>query len=143
MATDLNATRADAGNNRYWELLRGYPLRPIRSDEELDRAIAVVDSLLARPQLDPDEEDYLEVLSDLVETFESEHHPIPTVSDAEMLRFLMTDALGVTQARLAADTGIPESTISEVLSGKRGLSRRNIGVLARYFHVSPAVFSFE
>ncbi len=143
MASDLETTRADSGDNRYWELLHHLALRPIRSDEELDRAIAAIDALIDRPELDRDEEDYLDVLSDLVAKYESEHHPIPPASDAEILRFLMTDAKEVTQARLAVDTGIPESTISEVLSGKRGLSRRNIGILARYFHVSPAVFSFE
>jgi len=143
MASDLETTLADPENNGYWVLIQPHPLRPIRSDEELDRAIAMIDSLLDRPQLDRDEDDYLDVLSDLVEKYESDRHPLPPVSDAEMLRFLMTDAQGVTQARLAADTGIPESTISEVLSGKRRLSRRNIGILARYFHVSPSAFSFE
>jgi HTH-type transcriptional regulator / antitoxin HigA len=143
MASDLETTRADSGDNRYWELLHHLALRPIRSDAELDRAIAAIDAVIDRPELDRDEEDYLDVLSDLVAKYESEQHPIPPASDAEILRFLMTDAKEVTQAKLAVDTGIPESTISEVLSGKRGLSRRNIGILARYFHVSPAVFSFE
>ena len=143
MASDLETSRADSGNNRYWELLHHLALRPIRSDEDLDRAIAAIDTLIDRPQLDRDEEDYLDVLSDLVAKYESEHHPIPSASDAEVLRFLMTDAKGVSQAKLATDTGIPESTISEILAGKRGLSRRNIGILARYFDVRPAVFSFE
>jgi HTH-type transcriptional regulator/antitoxin HigA len=117
------------------------PLRPIRSAEELDRAIAAINGLLDRPELDQDEEDYLDVLSDLVHRFESEEHPIAPVADSEMLRHLI-EAGGITQARLAQETGIPESTISLVLSGKRGLSRANIGVLARYFAVSPAVFLF-
>jgi transcriptional regulator with XRE-family HTH domain len=36
--------------------------------------------------------------------------------------------------------GIAESTISEVLSGKRRLTRAQLEKLAAYFHVVPAVF---
>jgi HTH-type transcriptional regulator/antitoxin HigA len=37
-------------------------------------------------------------------------------------------------------TGVAESTISEVLSGKRKLNRKQIGKLAQFFHVDPGVF---
>jgi HTH-type transcriptional regulator/antitoxin HigA len=52
-----------------------------------------------------------------------------------MLRFLIWQK-GVTRA------GIAESTISEVLAGKRKLNRTQIGKLARYFHVAPGAFAF-
>ena len=58
-----------------------------------------------------------------------------------MLRFLL-DARDVTQSQTALDTGISESTISEILAGKRKLNRGQIGKLARYFHVEPGVFTF-
>lgn len=135
----MNATRTTQDVNRYLDLVRAFPLRPIRSDEELDRAIATVNSLIDRDDLDPGEDDYLDVLSDLVEKYETEHHPIPAVSEADMLRHLI-EARDVTQAQLAADTGIAESTVSAILSGKRGLSRNHVVALARYFKVSPAVF---
>jgi hypothetical protein len=51
---------------RLFELIRPFPLRPIRSDDELGQAIALIDSLLAQPSLDMDEDDCLEVLGDLV-----------------------------------------------------------------------------
>lgn len=140
MATDLDTPRADSGGDRYFELVRRFP---IRSDEELDQAVAVIDTLLGKAGREADEEDYLDVLGDLVEKYESAHHSMPSVSDAEMLRFLITDAKGASQALVAAETGIPESTISEVLSGRRGLSRRNIGILSQYFHVKPSAFSFD
>jgi HTH-type transcriptional regulator / antitoxin HigA len=128
--------------DRYLELIRRFPLRPIRSDEELERAIVMVHELIDRDDRGVGEEDYLDVLGDLVEKYESEQHPIPPASDAELLRYLV-ESRGLTQARVAADTGIPESTISEILSGKRGLSRNNIGALSRYFQISPAAFRFE
>ena len=41
---------------------------------------------------------------------------------------------------MAAGAEITGSTISAVLAGKRGLNRKHIMALARYFSVSPAVF---
>jgi HTH-type transcriptional regulator/antitoxin HigA len=38
---------------------------------------------------------------------------------------------------------VAQSTISEVLAGKRRLNRAQIGKLARYFKVSPSAFAFE
>jgi HTH-type transcriptional regulator/antitoxin HigA len=38
--------------------------------------------------------------------------------------------------------GIAESTVSEVLSGKRTLNRKQIGKLAKYFRIAPGAFGF-
>jgi len=127
--------------DRYFELVLQFPLRPIRSDEELGHAVQVVDALVGKPCLSQEEEDYLDVLSDLVERYESEAHPMPPVSDAELLRHLI-EAKGVSQTEVSRATGIADSTISEVLAGKRSLNRAHIGKLARYFKVSPNVFAF-
>jgi len=126
----------------YLELICRFPLRPIHSDEQLRQAIAVIDSLLSREPLAPEEKDYLEVLSDLVERYESEKHPMTPVPDAVMLRHLI-EAKGISQTQLASATGIVHSTIREVLSGKRTLSRSHIGKLAKYFNVEPGVFAFD
>jgi HTH-type transcriptional regulator/antitoxin HigA len=127
--------------DRYFDLVLRFPLRPIRSDKELDEAVRMVDSLLDRRNLISEEEDYLEVLGDLIEQYESEAHPMPPVSDAEMLRHLI-EAKGVSQTQISDATGIADSTISEVLKGKRSLNRNHIGKLARYFNVSADVFAF-
>ena len=135
------AKRPEDLKDRYLELIRQFPLRPVRSDEELDDAIRVIDSLLSKQALVPEEQDYLDVLSDLVERYEAEAHPIAPLPDADMLRHLI-EAKGSPQTEVARATGIADSTISEVLSGKRSLNRKHIGKLARYFNVSPEVFAF-
>jgi HTH-type transcriptional regulator/antitoxin HigA len=129
----------ESRSDRYLELVLAFPLRPIRSDEELGRAIAVIDSLLAKGDLQIDEQDYLDILTDVVEKYETETDPFPSVSEADMLRHLI-EARDITQLKLATDTGIANSTISSVLSGRRGLTRDQVATLARYFKVSPAVF---
>ena len=86
----------------YLALIRRFPLRPIMSGAELDQATALVNELLDRDRLDAAEDDYLDVLSDLVERYENLHHPIPTddLSDGEMLEHLI-EAKGVDQAEAA------------------------------------------
>ena len=127
--------------DRYLELVRAFPLRPLRNDTDLDAAVAMIDALIDLEELSSPEQDYLDVLSDLVETYEEQTIPIESVSDAKMLQSCI-EAKGVTQAEVAKRTRIAESTISEVLSGKRKLNRAQIGKLARYFKVSPAAFAF-
>ncbi len=131
-----------SSGDRYLELVQLVPLRPIRTDCELDRAIAMIDKLLDQKERSQDEEDYLDVLSNLVEKYEDEHEPLPPVTGAAMLRFLI-ESQDTSQAKLSSDTGIAESTISEILAGKRELNRKHIEALSRHFHVNPAVFMSE
>ncbi|MBO0699585.1 MAG: helix-turn-helix domain-containing protein [Zavarzinella sp.] len=139
----MTSSRAVYGKreDRYMELVRRFPLRPLRSAGDLDAAVEVLDSLLDQDELTTPEQDYLDVLSDLVEAYETEAVPMRPVGDADMLRFLI-EGRGVTQAEVAERVGMPESTISEVLAGKRKLNRTQIGKLARYFHVEPGAFVF-
>jgi HTH-type transcriptional regulator / antitoxin HigA len=50
----------------------------------LDAAIAVIDLLIDQEDLSAPEQDYLDVLSDLVESYENETVPITPVGDAEV-----------------------------------------------------------
>jgi HTH-type transcriptional regulator/antitoxin HigA len=112
---------------------------PIRSEAELDRAIATLDALSDRGRLARDEREYLLVLASLVERYEDEHYPMGRVSDVEMLRYLM-EAHGATQADVARGSGINVGTVSNLLAGRRPMTRGHIEALARYFRVSPGVF---
>lgn len=125
--------------DRYLELVRQFPLRPLRNDADLDAAIRVLDALLDQANLLSPEQDYLDVLSDLIEAYEAEAVPMKPVADADLLRFLI-EQKAVTQAKVSVEAGIAGSTISEVLAGKRKLNRSQITKLARYFHVEPGAF---
>ena len=68
-----------------------------------------MDGLLDQEELSDAEQDYLDVLSDQIEAYEAEAVPIRPVGDADMLRFLI-ESRGATQAAVAAEAGIAEST---------------------------------
>ncbi len=123
----------------YFELVRHFPLRPIRSERELDHAIEVIDELIAREDRSRAEDDYLDVLSDLVEKYESEHHPIPDASPVEMLQFLIEER-ETNQRAVALGSGIAVSTMSEILAGRRQMNLEHMQKLARFFGIEVAVF---
>ncbi len=125
----------------YFELVKRFPLLPLRSDADLRLATAVLEELATRKHRDPDEEGYLDVLSDLVEQYEMKHHGIDTdsIGNAEMLAFLI-ERKGVTQADVSRATGIAPQTVSEILAGKRHVPKARIVVLAEFFGLRPSVF---
>jgi HTH-type transcriptional regulator/antitoxin HigA len=123
----------------YLALIRRFPLRPVRTEEELDAAFAIIDELTARDELSAAEADFLDVLGDQVERYEDEHVEMPRVSDAQMLRSLMEEN-EVSQADVVRGTGISKTVLSLVLNGKRDLTREHIEILSRYFGISPVVF---
>jgi HTH-type transcriptional regulator / antitoxin HigA len=123
----------------YFELVRCFPLRPIQSDEELERARAVLGELLGRDSLDPDRADYRDVLGGLISKYEEAHHLLPEISDGEVLRDLL-ESRGVTCSEVFRGSGIAVSTLFSILAGRRRMNRYHIEAMARYFKVSPAVF---
>jgi HTH-type transcriptional regulator / antitoxin HigA len=123
------------------KLVCQFPLRPLRTYADLDAAVAVIDALI-------DQEQALRAGAGLPRRAErsrrgvrGETVPARLVADADMLRFHI-EQQGVTQAEVAKKAGIAESTISEVLAGKRKLNRVQIGKLSRFFHVPPGVFTY-
>ena len=62
-------------SSKYLQLIHTFPLRPIRSEAELERAEAMLHRLLDAWQLSAAEQDYREVLGNLIEEYESEAHP--------------------------------------------------------------------
>ena len=104
-------------SRKYLELIRSFPLRPIRSEAELDRAEAMLRRLLDAPKLSQVEQDYHEVLGNLIEEYESKAHPIEPLPPHQML-VMSIESKGVTQTEVARATGIAVSTISELIAQK-------------------------
>ncbi|HEV3237830.1 MAG TPA: hypothetical protein VGZ25_12625 [Gemmataceae bacterium] len=125
----------------YLRLIRRFPLLPIRTQEDLDEAAMVLDSLMDRMPLQPEEMDYMRILGELVRKYEEEHIPFPRRLDAEMLHFLM-QTNGLNQSRLAQEIDLPNSVLSEILRNKRRLTRAHIGKLMKRFKLQANAFAF-
>ena len=124
---------------QYLALVRAFPLVSLHNDAHLSEALAVIDQLLDISERSTAEGEYLQALTDLVEAYENAHVAIPTVTGVDALRYLMEEN-GLTQADLAPLFGPSRSTMSEALSGKRGLALAHITRLAERFGLPAEVF---
>lgn len=124
--------------DQYTQLLQQFPPRPIKSEEELEMMKERVNSLLDKPELMPDEQDYLDLLGILIYQYEQNQEPIPDIYGVELLKVLIEER-GLKQKDLVP-VFKTESIVSDVLNGKRDLNKKYIQKLADFFHVSPAVF---
>jgi HTH-type transcriptional regulator/antitoxin HigA len=111
----------------------------IKTEEDYERVVAIVDSLgdIVRSDEDHPLADVLHYFGDLVERYEDEHVPIPDASPREMLRFFI-EQHGLKQEDLA--DCVAQSKLSEILAGKRSISKAMAKKLAQRFHVSADLF---
>jgi hypothetical protein len=57
-----------------WDQLKDlYPIRPIRTDEDYSKAAKIVDKLCMLKNPSKDQQDYLDVLSSFIETYDQNH----------------------------------------------------------------------
>jgi HTH-type transcriptional regulator / antitoxin HigA len=124
-------------NPIYGKLLAKALPKVIQSEKENDRCMK---TLLALEQntLTPEEKDLADLLTLLIEDFEERRYQLPKASPLEAITFLM-DQHGLKQKDLVDVFGTP-SIVSEVLSGKRDLTKEHISRLSKRFRVSPELF---
>ncbi len=111
----------------------------VRTEEDYAQARATIDALL--DEVGDNEShplaEVLNYLADQVEAYENEHFQIPEAEPNEVLRFLM-EQRGLKQEDLGDCA--PQSRISDILSGRRSISKEIAKRLAYRFHVRADLF---
>ena len=76
---------------RYGRLLARAVPKVIKSEEENERALAIVESLMEKGEgnMTPEEDALLELLTDLIHDFEEKAYPIPKSEPHKMVAFLL------------------------------------------------------
>ncbi len=110
----------------------------IHTEDENERCIAELETLLTKSNRTPEELRLAELLTLLIQDFENKHYALPAASPLDIVRHLM-DANGLRQVDMKDVFGSP-SVASEVLNGKRDFSKAHIDRLSKRFHVSPEIF---
>ncbi len=125
--------------DNYVDMIRRFPLKPIKNDDEHAQAVEIIGELMGR-KLDSGTSDYLDTLILLVNKYEDENHTPKGVhlSPQEALRAIMT-ANGMSQAQLGRIIG-SESAVSMFLKGERGLSKAHIKAIVAWFRVDASLF---
>jgi HTH-type transcriptional regulator / antitoxin HigA len=122
-----------------------FPPRPI-TNKKMHRTYSEVASVLMRElemgTLESSAKEtvkaFLNALVPFIEAYEKSHMAIPAASPEEMFRFLI-EQHALTQYDLSKELG-GQPVVSDVVHGKRKLTRDHIEKLGKRFHISPAAF---
>jgi len=124
---------------RYGRLLARKLPAVIRSEDENERLIAEFEDLDRRhDELSPEEREYSELLAVLIEAFEDANYALEGSTPDSRLRSLMEEH-GLRQRDLLGVFG-SRGLASEVVSGKRAISKAQSRKLAELFHVPADLF---
>jgi HTH-type transcriptional regulator / antitoxin HigA len=123
----------------YAELLAWFPPRRLHDDAAYERTMEIIDRM-AVMTLNDDQEEYLELLSDMVEGYaEKVAPPMPQPSARDMLKYLMEEH-DLNGGDLAGILKIRRAFAYRLLNGQRRLTADHIKALAEYFGVSADLF---
>ena len=102
--------------------------------------LAIVDKLMAKGEdnLTPEEDALLELLVDLIHDFEEQRYPLSKSEPRKMVAFLL-EQRGMKASDLWPVLG-SKSRTSELLSGKRDISKDQAKKLAAFFKTPIGLF---
>jgi HTH-type transcriptional regulator / antitoxin HigA len=123
----------------YSSLLLEYQPKAIASQDEYNQALNSIDRLMELGEdLSPEEGLLLETLAILVEAYEDAQLPLEASSPQEVLLHLM-EVRELKQIDLVEVIG-SKGIVSEIVNGKRSISKAQAKALGEFFNVSPALF---
>ena len=125
--------------DKYLELLKQYPPRPIHNEEDLEMMQEVINRLLDKPQLTVEEREYLNVLGALIYEHEENQEPIPDIYGLELLKFILEERNLQKQDLLSIFES--KSILDDIFDGLQELTPIYIQKLANFLNISPALFS--
>lgn len=124
----------------YRELCQLYLPRPIHDEAEDAEATAMMNALAVFIQLNAEQQDYLEVLTEFVDEFDKgKKIRWPKISGLEVLKHLLEEH-GMSGADLARLLGGSRNLGAMILRGERKLTLKHVRTLARHFGVSADLF---
>ena len=115
-------------------------IQPIHTEDDYENALARIEEIFDA-KTGTIEGDELEILGILVDEYEKKNFPVEAPKPVEAIKFRM-DQLGMEQKDLAKILG-SKSRASEILSGKRSLSLRQIKILYRKLGIPAEVLIQE
>ena len=140
MSTATNMiSRFDELPTDYEGLVAIFMPRPIRDEVDADNATDLID-LMAGHELTRDQEDFLEIIANLVDAFEADEvrQWLGELSPIEILNALLKEN-DMNASELGWLLG-DRSLGSRILTGKRELSKEHIRRLSSRFNVEASLF---
>ena len=133
----MSATLLD--ERKYQRLLDEALPVVIQTESEYRRLLRTGEQLMEKPEEEIAEEEgrLLELLSVLIEEYEDRAHPMPKTKPYKMLAHLLAE-----KKMKPSDLWpvLPKRRVSEILNGKRGISKSQAKKLAELFRAPADLF---
>jgi HTH-type transcriptional regulator / antitoxin HigA len=125
--------------DRCKDLLCEYQPKLIKTEQENEQALVVIEQLMHLSEKTPEQNELYELLVVLVEKFEQDfYQPSQDINPSSMLLFLM-DQRDMQPSELVDIFG-SQSMVNDVISGKILIDRSQAELLAELFHVDTSCF---
>jgi HTH-type transcriptional regulator/antitoxin HigA len=136
----MSTLTVDLDQKHYGQLLAATRPTIIKSEAENNRLLSCIEVLMQKGEnnLSPEEDALLELLVSLVHDFEQRQYPIPQIAPHQMVAYLL-EQQGKEPNALLPILG-SKSRVSELLSGKRSISKEQAKKLAAFFKKSVDLF---
>ncbi|MEH1925975.1 helix-turn-helix domain-containing protein [Nostoc sp.] len=122
----------------YSNLLAEVAPKVIETEEEYERLLVVAERLTFAKNRTQEERVLHKLLVKLIEVYEAQNYPMDLSAPYEILQHIM-EASGTRQADLVGVIG-SSGVVSEVVNGKRSISKAQAKILGDYFKVSASLF---
>jgi HTH-type transcriptional regulator / antitoxin HigA len=111
----------------------------IETDTEYQRLLALTASLHFNKNKTLEEKKIYKLLVILVELYESQQYSMPASSPQEILQHIM-ESSDLRQIDVAEIIGASSGVVSQIVNGKRSISKAQAKALGHRFKVSPSLF---
>ena len=122
----------------YSQLLGKFQPKVIKTIEEYDEANRILLELMLRTERSPEETELLQLIAMIIQEFDKRQEQPEPASPQEVLLHLMEER-NFKQVDLVGKIG-SKGVVSEIVHGKRSISKAQAKTLAEIFHVSSSVF---
>lgn len=125
--------------NKYKQLLAKYQPKIIKTEAENEEALLLIEELMHNSHRTPEEDELYQLLIILVEKFEQEYYHCGEESNPHSLLLFLMEQKGIKQNDLVGIIG-SKGVVSEVVNGKRNISKTQAKALAEFFNVDVGLF---
>jgi HTH-type transcriptional regulator/antitoxin HigA len=123
----------------YSNLLSKYQPRIIKTEEENEIFLDIVEELISRANLNPEEDALLELLVKLIEDFEDKHYQLNSSTPQSRLLHLM-DARSLDATDLVVEILGSSEAVVDVICDRLEITKQQAEALGKFFHIDPGLF---
>lgn len=125
--------------DNYSKLLSQYQPKLIRTEAENEKALAIVEELMHRPNRSVEEDELYELLIILIEKFEREFYAPGEGSTAHSMLLFLMEQQEIKPDDLVGVMGNQE-VVAEIIEGRQEMTQEQAKAAGEFFKVAPSLF---